>query len=145
MPDRISSTHPSIETYRGTLKRAGSTRRPIVRVNEQDPTIFPPETIVRVEVDEQEYHAEIQRKIDTIEFNGLFDSPRFARNANNDRNQLPDWVNQHDSLDIGRELLVDVLEPGFKYGFRIPGRNTTYRALSRPDSDLHAIAQQLDS
>lgn len=145
MPDRISHTHPSIETYRGTLSRAGGTRRPVVRLQEQNIEIFPPDTTVRVEVNEQEYHAKLQRAMDTIEFNGLFDSPRFARTATEDRNYLPTWVKEHDSLGTGRELLVDVLDPGFKYGFRIPGRNATYSAITRPKSALHDIAQQLDS
>lgn len=144
MPDRISHTHPSIETYRGTISRAGSTRRPVVRLQEPNKETFPPDTTVRVEVNEQEYHATFQSTMDTIEFNGLYDSPRFARAANEDRNYLPTWVNDHDELGIGREILVDVLDPGFKYGFRIPGHNATYAAIARPDAALHDIAQQLD-
>lgn len=145
MPDRMSHTHPSIETYRGTLSRAGGTRRPVVRLQEQDAEIFPPDTTVRVEVNEQEYHAVLQRAMDTVEFNGLFDSPRFARNATEDRNYLPTWVKEHDSLTIGREILVDVIDPGFKYGYRVPGRNATYSTISRPNPALQDIAQQLDT
>lgn len=145
MPDRISHSHPTIETHRGTITRAGSTRRPVVSVPTGNDETFPPETIVRVEVAEQEYHSRLHTRGENTEFNGVFESPRFARNPSEQRNSLPTWIKQHNELAIGREILIDIIDPGFKYGFRIPGHDATYTVTSPPKRSLHDIAQQLDT
>jgi len=47
-------------------------------------------------------------------------------------------------VEFGQSVLVDVIEPGFKYGLREPGQRAFYDATESPDGNLADIAEQLD-
>src|SRR6056297_3076884 len=134
MADRISSDHSSLTTVRATLVRSGGLDRPKVEIPADDADAFPDGELVRVVADDTEYRARIESPLtdDGREIRGLYDSPRLARNPDEGENRLGEWV-EGTGVEFGQSVLVDVVEPGFKYGLREPGERVFYDATESPD------------
>ncbi|WP_115862460.1 DUF7112 family protein [Halorussus litoreus] len=145
MADRISSDHASLPTVRATLVRSGALDRPKVEIPADDSGQFPADELVRVVADDTEYRARIESPLaaDGREIRGLYETPRLARNPDEGENLLGEWV-EATGVEFGQSVLVDVIEPGFKYGLREPGQRAFYDATESPDGDLADIAEQLD-
>mgnify|MGYP000276436339 CR=1 FL=1 len=145
MADRISSDHASLPTVRATLARSGALDRPKVDISGDAADRFPAEEVVRVVADETEYRARIESPLtgDGREIRGLYETPEFARNPGEGENLLGEWVDST-GVEFGQSVLVDVVEPGFKYGLREPGERAFYDATESPDDSLADIAESLD-
>ncbi|WP_135820567.1 DUF7112 family protein [Halostella litorea] len=146
MADRIPSDHDSVTTVRATLGTAGSTRRPRVEVPADDAEQFPADEVVRLVVDGAERHARIETALgdDRRVIPGAYDAPRLARDPGDAPNRLLEWVDATDAVSVGGSVLVDVIEPEFKYGVRAPGERAVYEATESPDESLASIAERLE-
>jgi len=144
MADRISSDHSSVSTVRATLVRSGGLDRPKVAIPDDDADSFPDGDVVRVVADDTEYRARIEAPLtgEGREIRGLYDTPRLARNPGEADNRLEPWL-EDTGIEFGQSVLVDVIEPGFKYGLREPGQRVFYEATESPDEGLSEIAEQL--
>jgi hypothetical protein len=137
-------TDDTVPTVTGTLARAGGTRRRELRLPSAAADDFPAGEVVRVVVDGSEYHAQLQRNTDGAPvIRGAYATPSLARDPGNATDAFTAWVDEHD-LEAGRSVHVDVVEPGFKYGFRAPGESATYEAHEPPSSSLADIAKSLE-
>ncbi|WP_134668677.1 DUF7112 family protein [Halorussus marinus] len=145
MADRISSDHSSVPTVRATLVRSGGLDRPKVEIPNDEADRFPDGDLVRVVAGDTEYRARIEAPLtgEGRELRGLYDTPRLARNPGEADNRLESWV-ADTGVEFGQSVLVDVIEPGFKYGLREPGKRVFYDATESPDEGLSDIAEQLD-
>ena len=145
MADRISSDHSSLTTVRATLVKSGGLDRPKVTIPDDDADLFPDGELVRVVADETEYRARIESPLtdDGREIRGLYETPRLARNPGDGENHLESWLDGT-GVEFGQSVLVDVVEEGFKYGLREPGKRVFYEATEAPDDSLSNIAEQLD-
>ncbi|MFC4448694.1 DUF7112 family protein [Halorussus aquaticus] len=146
MADRISSDHSSLTTVRATLVRSGGLDRPKVEIPaDHADDRFPDGELVRVVADDTEYRARIESPLtdDGREIRGLYESPTLARNPEDGENHLSTWA-EGTGVEFGQSVLVDVIEPGFKYGLREPGERTFYEATESPEESLSDIAEQLD-
>lgn len=144
MPDRIHHDHPSIDTVRGTLDRAGSTAHPKL-VLPEEPSLFP-EGVVHLTLDEQQYRARIDRSFDGApEIRSVYDNARLVREGARESgvNRLREWFDANE-LDYGRSVHVDVVEPGHQYAVRRPGAEAVYTVVPQPDQSLADIADGLD-
>lgn len=143
MADRIPSDHPSVETIRATLARSGGTSRPAVELPEHD--AVPAGDVVRLVLDGEAYHARIDRRTagDGFVVRGAYDAPRFARDPGSAENRLVEWF-ERSERSFGGSVLLDVVEPAFKFGLREPGERTFYDATEAPDDGLAAIAERLE-
>ncbi|UPV75980.1 hypothetical protein M0R89_07945 [Halorussus limi] len=145
MADRISSDHSSLTTVRATLVRSGGLDRPKVEIPADAADSFPDGELVRIVADDTEYRARIESPLtgDGREIRGLYESPTLARNPEDGENHLSAWVADA-NVEFDQSVLVDVIEPGFKYGLREPGERAFYEATESPDESLADIAQGLD-
>lgn len=137
MADRVSSDHPSVHAIRATVERAGSTRRPEVRLPASDADRVP-DGVVRLVVDGREYRAPVDGDV----IRGAYGNARLARERDG-TNRLAAWIDEHD-LGFGRAVLVDVVVPEFRFGLRRPGEQAVYDASEPPDGGLRDIAEGLD-
>lgn len=142
MTDRVGSDHPSVTTVRGTLVRRGGTRRPAVEVPVGDDAPLSGGTF-RLVVDGRERHAPVVERGDAVAFVGAYDNARRARERDG-TDHLAAWV-EAESLDFGRSVLVDVVEPGEVYGLRLPGETAVYAVERGPAASLRRIAEDLES
>jgi hypothetical protein len=142
MPERVPCDHPSVETVRATLARAGRTDRPKVALPDE-PDRFPADELVHVALGREQCHARIDRAIDdSLEIRGVYATRRQAREADGE-NKLIAWA-EREGIDLGRSVLVDVVEPGFVYGLRKAGTTTVYEVPERPKDSLASIAEDLE-
>ncbi|MFC6940989.1 hypothetical protein ACFQE8_13630 [Salinirubellus sp. GCM10025818] len=142
MPDRIAADNPSVETVRATLAAAGATGRPRIAVPDDSVEAFPVGEVVRLVLGGRTRFARIDRAIDdTVEIRGAYDNRRLAREADGE-NRLVEWADA-EGVDVGRSVLVDVVEAGELYGVRRAGTSAVYELpeTSRNDS-LAAIAER---
>lgn len=140
--DRIAHDDDAVRTVRATLARAGRTDRPRVALPADAEDVFPTDT-VRIILDGTTRSALIERSLDDgLEIRRIADNARQAR-AGEGENRLPAWVADH-GLDIGRSVLVDVVESGSLYGLRGPGESATYPLANGPDEGLASIARDLE-
>jgi hypothetical protein len=142
MPDRIAADNPSVETVRATLAAAGATGRPRIALPDDSVEQFPVGDVVRLVLDGRTRFARVDRAIDdTVEIRGAYDNRRLAREADGE-NRLVEWAKE-ESIDVGRSVLVDVVEVGELYGVRRAGTSAVYELpeTSRNDS-LAAIAER---
>lgn len=142
MPDRVSSDHPSIRTVRGTIDRAGSTRRPELHVPVDELTAVPDQTSIRIALEETTYYALPIRRSSTLVIGGCYDNSRLARDPREGSDRLATWIAASD-LSIGRTVLVDIIVAGYHYGVRAPGTETTYMPVHPPSTSLQHIASTL--
>ena len=142
MPDRVAADNPSVETVRATLAAAGALGRPRIAVPEDAAGSFPVGDVVRLVLDGRTRFARVDRSLDdSIEIRGAYDNRRLAREADGE-NRLVEWA-EREGVDVGRSVLVDVVEPGELYGVRRPGTSAVYDLpeTTRDDS-LSAIAER---
>lgn len=142
MPDRVTADNPSVETVRATVTAAGAVGRPRVAVPEDAVGSFPTGDVVRLVLDGRTRFSRIERGLDdSIEIRGAYDNRRLAREADGE-NRLVEWT-EREGVDVGRSVLVDVVEPGELYGVRRPGADAVYEVpeTTRDDS-LAAIAER---
>jgi hypothetical protein len=142
MPDRVAADNPSVETVRATLAAAGAIGRPRIAVPEDAVGSFPVGDVVRLVLGGRTRYARIDRALDdSVEIRGAYDNRRLAREADGE-NRLVEWA-EREGIDVGRSVLVDVVEPGELYGIRRPGTDAVYELpeTTRDDS-LAAIAER---
>jgi hypothetical protein len=127
MPDRVA---------------AGATGRPRIAVPDDAVETFPTGDVVRLVLGGRTRFARVDRALDdSIEIRGAYDNRRLAREADGE-NRLVEWA-EREGVDVGRSVLVDVVEPGELYGVRRPGTDAVYElpGTTRDDS-LAAIAER---
>jgi hypothetical protein len=139
--DRVASDGPAVTTHRGRLARSGGTRRPCLRL--PDAVALDHDTVVRLVLDGNEYHARVESDAEGTLLRGAFDNRRLARTDGEGENRLVEWVRSVDR-DVGESVAVDEVTPGYLYGVRVPGRRTVYAVTRQPDSSLSSIAEGLD-
>lgn len=142
MPDRIAADNPTVETVRATLAAAGATGRPRIAVPEDAAESFPVGDVVRLVLGGRTRFARVDRALDdTVEIRGAYDNRRMARETDGD-NRLVEWADAAD-VDVGRSVLVDVVEAGELYGVRRPGADAVYELPETTGNDsLAAIAER---
>ena len=152
---RVPSDGEDVASVRVTLARSGGTRRPCVRLPDDDALDGRVESgecdalgvsagdVVRVAFDRDEYHARVAADSTGRLLRGAFDNRRLAREAADGANRLVEWLDAN-----GREpddsVVLDVVVPGDLYGLRIPGERTVYDANRGPRSSLADIARDVD-
>jgi hypothetical protein len=98
--------------------------------------------VVRLVLGGRTRFARVHRGLDGgLEIRGAYDNRRLAREADGE-NRLVEWV-EREAVDVGRSVLVDVVETGELYGVRRPGTDAVYELpeTTRDDS-LAAIAER---
>lgn len=143
MTDRIPHDDPSVRAVRARLVRAGRTDRPKI-VLPDDETLFPEcEDPVRVVLGGRSYRAYLDHDFDGVpEIRALRENARMAREGEGE-NALAAWF-RDSSLDFGRSVHVDVIDPGHHYGVRAPGERAVYTTHDAPAESLADIAKDLD-
>jgi len=141
MPDRIPSDHASVRTERAEVTRSGGTRRPCLRL----PADLDLEagSFVRVVIDGAERHAEIREDRSGYLLRGAYDLKSEARDPGRAENRLVEWLRERER-EPGDPVEIDEIEPGERYGIRLPGERTFYRDTSGPGGSLQDIASDLD-
>jgi len=135
--DSLAADHPSVETLRARIERAGP-RRPEIAVPDLDPREAP----VRFVLDGSTYHAPVVAGLDgTTAIVGAYDNARMAREREGP-NRLHRWVDDR-GLDPGRSVLVDVVTEDL-LGLRAPGEDTVYTVGTSTDDSLREIARDLE-
>ncbi|MDL0121401.1 MULTISPECIES: hypothetical protein [Halobacterium] len=141
MTERV--THETVQSGRGSVVRAGGTRRLAVQVPADSAASLPVGDVVRVVLDGSEHHASVAATADdTPVVRGAYATPRLARQPNGADNELAAWLADA-GLEAGRSVHVDVVAAGFKYGLRAPGETATYESTGTPDEGLADIAASL--
>jgi len=152
---RVPSDDEGVASIRVSLARSGGTRRPCVRIpndNELDGRVesgsceslaIDAGDIVRVAIDREEYYAPVRSDSEGRLVRGAFDNRRLAREPGEGANRLAEWLDEH-GRDPGGVVVLDIVVPGEQYGLRIPGERTVYDATRGPRSSLSDIARDLD-
>lgn len=142
MPDRVAADNPSVETLRARLAAAGATGRPRIAVPGEAVESFPVGEVVRLVLGGRTRFARIDRALDdSIEIRGAYDNRRQARETDGE-NRLVEWA-EREGADVGRSVLLDVVEVGELYGIRRPGTNAVYELPeTNRDDSLSAIAER---
>ena len=134
---RVPSDDEGVASIRVSLARSGGTRRPCVRIPNDDALDGRVESgtceslslaagdVVRVAFDREEYYAPVRSDSEGRLLRGAFDNRRLAR-------------------EPGEVVVLDVVVPGELYGLRIPGERAMYEATRGPRSSLADIARDLD-
>ncbi|MFC6836956.1 DUF7112 family protein [Halomarina ordinaria] len=140
MVERISHDNSSVTTLRARVERAGRTERPKLVLPEGVAT---PDDPVRLVLGGRTYHALIEPDFDGVpEIRGAYDNARLARERDGE-NHLVEWY-ERGSLDFGRSVHLDVVDPGSLYGVRAPGERATYPSLDGPSDSLADIARDVE-
>lgn len=152
---RVPSDGEDVPSVRVSLARSGGTRRPCVRLPEDDALDGRVESgscdalgvsagdLVRVAIDREEYHARVASDSKGRLLRGAFDNRRLAREVGAGTNRLVEWLDANDR-EPGDSVVLDVVVPGALYGLRIPGDRTVYDADRGPRSSLADIARDVD-
>lgn len=143
MADRLPSDHDSITTVRATLVRRGGTSRAAIELPAESSVEYPEGEVVRIVLDGDERHARITNSASGLRIPGIYDDPSFARDPGSAPNRLVEWIDAA-NLELGGSVLVDEIEPEFKYGIREPGDRVFYDATESPDDSLASIAKRLE-
>jgi len=141
--DRVSSENPSVETVTGTVRRYGGTSRPQIELPADAADAFPEGEVVQVTIDGSAYRTRIERSGDSPVLRGAYETPRLAREPGEGEDFLRGWLDD-EGLDVGRSVLVDIVESGYAYGVRAPGETAYYDATEKPKDSLADIARNLD-
>lgn len=143
MPARVPSDHPSVETVRATLVRAGRTDRPRIAVPAERADLFPAGEVARLVVDGTTRFTPVERPVsgDGLELRGAFETPDGAREPGDGTDHLPAW-RESAGVAFGGSVLVDVVDEGFRYGLRAPGERVVYEG-DGGDGDLRDLARDL--
>ncbi|ELZ39445.1 DUF7112 family protein [Halorubrum tebenquichense] len=152
---RVPSDGEDVASVRVSLARSGGTRRPCVRLPNDDALDGRVESgscdalgvsagdLVRVAIDREEYHARVASDSKGRLLRGASDNRRLAREAGEGANRLVEWLDANDR-EPGEGVVLDVVVPGELYGLRIPGDRTVYDANRGPRSSLADIARDVD-
>ncbi|MEF8801767.1 MAG: hypothetical protein V5A38_09800 [Halolamina sp.] len=141
MADRLPSDHASVRTERAAVTRSGGTRRPCLEL--PDALALDSGDLVRLVLDGDEYHARIQADRSGLLLRGAYDLRSEAKDPGRAENRLVGWLQTNDR-EPDDALDLDVLEPGERYGLRLPGERVVYTEMSSPSSSLQDIATDLD-
>lgn len=143
MADRLSSEHSSVRAVRATIADATTGKR--VEIPAAETEGFPTDEVVRIDLDETERFARIERPLtgDGRVIDGVYGRSDAAREPGTGTDRLPDWCSDHEVRD-GGSVFVDVIEPGFAYGLRGPGETNYYDAAEPPKRSLSDIANDLE-
>lgn len=143
MVDSIPHDHPSVESVRATLQRAGRMNHPKLVLPDDANTELFPESVVHFVLSGQQYHARIERNFDEVpEIRSVRDNSRLVREREGE-NRLHEWFEAND-LGYGRSVHIDVIEPDHLYGVRLPGDRMIYTDIPKPNSSLTDIARDLE-
>lgn len=140
MADRIPSDHASVQSSRAEVARSGGTRRPCLRL----PAALDLDSgeFVRVVIDGDECHAQIERDSTGLLLRGAYDLKSEARDPGRAENRLVEWL-RGAGREPGDPVEVDEIEAGERYGVRLPGERAFYRDTSGPGGSLQDIASDL--
>jgi hypothetical protein len=141
MANRLPSDHASVRTERAAVARSGGTRRPCLRL----PTGLELDSgdLVRLVLDGDESHARVQADSSGLLLRGAYDMRSEAKEPGRAENRLVEWLQANDR-EPDDALDLDVLDPGERYGLRLPGERVVYKDISSPGSSLQDIAKDLD-
>ena len=153
---RVPSDDEGVASVRASLARSGGTRRPCVRIPDDDALDGRVESgtceslslaagdVVRVAFDREEYYAPVRSDSEGRLLRGAFDNRRLARKPGEGANRLAEWLDDN-GRELGEVVVLDIVVPSELYGLRIPGERTVYEAARGPRSSLSDIARDLDS
>lgn len=141
MADRLPSDHASVRTERAAVARSGGTRRSCLRL--PDSLDLDSGDLVRLVLDGDEYHARVQGDRSGLLLRGAYDLRSEAKDPGRAENRLVEWLQTTDR-EPDDALDLDVLEPGERYGLRLPGERVVYKDMSSPSGSLQDIATDLD-
>ena len=152
---RVPSDGEDVSSVRVSLARSGGTRRPCVRLPEDDELDGRVESgdpdglgvsagdVIRVAFDRDEHYARVVGDSAGRLLRGAFDNRRLAREPGEGENRLVEWLDAN-GREPGDSVVLDVVVPGELYGLRIPGERTVYDANRGPRSSLADIARDVD-
>jgi len=152
---RVPSDDEGVASIRASLARSGGTRRPCVRLPDDDALAGRVESgtcesldlsdgdIVRLVFDREERYALVRADGRGRLIRGAYDNRRLAREPGEGDNRLVAWLDANDR-ESGQSVVLDVVVPGELYGLRIPGERAIYDANRGPRSSLSDIARNLD-
>jgi hypothetical protein len=152
---RVPSDDEGVASVRVSLARSGGTRRPCVRIPDDDALDGRVESgrceslsmaagdVIRVVIDRDERYAPVTADSAGRLVRGAFDNRRLAREAGAGENRLLAWLDAN-GREAGDSVVLDVVVPGELYGLRIPGERALYEATRGPRSSLSDIARDLD-
>ncbi len=142
MTERVPADHDTVSTVRVHLERVGRTGRR--RVPLPDSLDVADGDVVRVSLEGTGYHAQVTTAMSGgLDIRGGFDNRRLARVDGEGVDRLQAWFDEV-AVEDGDPLLVDVVTPGYQYGFRRPGERVVYEARDPPESSLADIARNLE-
>ena len=143
MADRVASDHESVDTIRATLTETATGVSVSIPADVGD--AVPVDEVVRIDLDGQVCYARPARSLigDERSIPGVYETPDGARDPSVGTDRLPAWIDDH-SVRTGGSVLIDVVEPGFFYGFRAPGETNYYDAIEPPSGSLADIAKDLE-
>lgn len=139
MTDQIASDHPSVETFRATVKRHGPGRRLALPEVAREALGVP--GAVGTIVDGRTHFARCRAVGGTPSIVGLY-ATRTGADDRTGQDELGAWLDRHDR-GRGRSVHVDVIEPGYRIGLRPPGERVVYEDVPDRDDGLDAIARDL--
>ncbi|OSP10620.1 hypothetical protein B9H04_02545 [Halorubrum ezzemoulense DSM 17463] len=152
---RVPSDGEDVSSVRVSLARSGGTRRPCVRLPDDDaldgrvasgacdaPGVSQGD-LIRVATGRDEYHARVAADSRGRLLRGAFDNRRLARESGEGTNRLVEWRDAN-GREPGESVVLDVVVSGELYGLRIPGERTVYDADRGPRSSLADIARDVD-
>lgn len=142
MTERLPSDHDTVSTVRAHLEPVGRTSR--LRVPLPQTLDVAIGDVIRLSLAGEATHAQVSESLSgDPDIRGAFENRRLARTASAGTDHLQSWFDEGD-LSAGDPLLIDVITPGFQYGFRRPGKRVIYEARDPPDSSLVDIARNLE-
>ncbi|TKX74099.1 hypothetical protein EXE46_10740 [Halorubrum sp. GN11_10-6_MGM] len=152
---RVPSDGEDVSSVRVSLARSGGTRRPCVRLPDDDALDGRVESgtcdalgvdagdLIRVAFDGTEYHARVASDSRGRLLRGAYDNRRLAREGGEGTNRLVEWLDAN-GREPGEGVVLDVVVSGEQYGLRIPGERTVYDAARGPPSSLADIARDVN-
>lgn len=144
MADRVSSTHPSVESFRATVERSGGMRRPRLRLPPEAAAAVPT-GVLRIDLEGRRYHATVRAggSAEGPIILATYDNARVARSPGEGENRLRAWLDEV-GIDVGRSVPVDVVIPEHLIGARVHGTDRVYEIIEPPSPALSDIAEGLD-
>ena len=152
---RVPSDGEDVPSIRVSLARSGGTRRPCVRLPDDDALDGRVESgtcdalgvsqgdLIRVAFDGGEHHARVAADSRGRLLRGAFDNRRLAREGGEGTNRLVEWLDAN-GRESGDGVVLDVVVSGELYGLRVPGERTVYDADRGPRSSLADIARDVE-
>ena len=145
MADRLASDAADVTALGTRLARSGGTRLPCLRI--PDGAALSAGEEIRLVLDGEDRHAEVTSDANGLLVRGAYDDRGRLREATTGAggdaaNRLVEWAHEHDR-EPGDAVELDEVDPGYRYGLRVPGGRTVYTVRKRPDTGLRDIADSL--